>query len=215
MQMPVALVTFAPGIRMESHEERLPLRISHDRRSIRLRGYDYAESGAYFITICTRKRRQLFGEITAGRSHLNPLGWRVKQCWLAIPRHFPFVDLDAFVIMPDHVHGIIRIVDHGADGVGRTGGAPTVDAVGARHVMPLHHATPAFGYSQSRALPRIVGSFKAAVTRWVVETSNPWYLVHGPSIWQRNYYEHIIRNDNALRRIRHYIQTNPERWGMP
>ena len=81
------------------------------RRSIRLKGYDYSQPGAYFVTICTHERRCLFGDVVDGEMRLNELGKIARQCWLAIPEHFPHARLDEFVIMPNHVHGIIWIVD--------------------------------------------------------------------------------------------------------
>lgn len=132
----------------------IPLR----RRSIRLPGYDYSKAGAYYVTICARKGCDLVRDT---------LGDLVKSCWFAIPRHFPHVTLDAFVLMPDHLHGIL-VFD---------------DPVGAGYIPPLHV---------------VVGTFKAAVSRRL-----------GFSIWQRNYYEHIVRNEDDLNRIRHYIDDNP------
>ena len=83
----------------------------HHRRSIRLKGYDYAQAGAYFVTICTQHRACLFGEVVNGQMQLNDAGRFVEQCWLDIPHHFPHVELEAFVVMPNHVHGIIVITD--------------------------------------------------------------------------------------------------------
>lgn len=121
---------------MSSGRDRAGLRVPHDRRSVRLPGYDYAQPGAYFVTIRTRQQQRLFGDIIDGTVHLNALGWQVKHCWLAIPRHFPHAELDVFVIMPDHIHGIIRIIHDGAAGLG----AP--DHVGARHALPLRDPAP-------------------------------------------------------------------------
>lgn len=170
---------------------------------------DRAQPSAYFVTVCTRRRRHLFGEITGGTSYLNPAGWRVKRCWLEIPQHFPFAELDAFVIMPDHVHGIIRITEHDRD-------MDVTDTLGVRYALAIRAAlqsasgatTTALGYPPPRALSAIVGSFKAAAAR----AFNSGSSRSGMSIWRRSYYEHLIRNDDALRRIRRYIETSPERW---
>ena len=97
----------------------------HHRRSIRLRGYDYTQPGAYFITICTRQRAPLFGRVVDGKMALNAWGRIVWACWREIPHHFPHVELDAFVVMPNHVHGVIFIVD-----------------VGATHASPLRDTSP-------------------------------------------------------------------------
>jgi putative transposase len=102
----------------------------HHRRTIRLQGYDYSQVGAYFITICTHNRECLFGTITDGEMILNEYGRIVQQCWLEIPDHFPHAELDGFMVMPNHVHGIVVITDR----------------VGATHASPLHqmpnHKTP-------------------------------------------------------------------------
>jgi REP element-mobilizing transposase RayT len=83
----------------------------HHRRSIRLKGYDYTGEGAYYFTICCHQRRCLLGEINDGVMHLNLVGATVKAVWDSLPRHFPLIELDAFVVMPNHVHGIIVITD--------------------------------------------------------------------------------------------------------
>ncbi len=168
----------------------------HHRRSIRLKGYDYTQPGAYFVTLCTQGRAHLFGEVVDGEMRLNEAGLVAEQCWRAIPDHFPHTVLDAYVVMPNHLHGIVWIV------------------VGARHAVPL--PTPAvplptaeqFGRPVPASLPTIIRSFKSAVTNRI----NALRQTPGASIWQRNYYEHIIRNEDALNRIRTYIQENPLRW---
>ena len=178
---------------MASHE-RVSLRVSASRRSFRLRGYDYSRAGAYFVTIRSSDSEPVFGRMTGGKLRPSPIGLCARDCWTEIPKHFPFVELDVFILMPDHLHGIVQIVhsDHKRPAV----------TVGARHVVPLQDAaTPSFGYSQPHSLPRVVGSFKAAVSRRV-----------GRPIWQRNYHERIIRDEEELRQIRWYIRTNPRRW---
>ncbi|MBK9124089.1 MAG: hypothetical protein IPM16_13370 [Chloroflexi bacterium] len=111
--------------------------ITRHRRSIRLQGYDYTQSGAYFVTICTRDRTCLFGEIADGTMTLNPVGEVVQACWDAIPTHFPTVELDAFVVMPNHVHGILVITDDWKDGGGDSVGPSSV--VGATDRSPHMH----------------------------------------------------------------------------
>jgi putative transposase len=137
---------------------------------MRLAGFDYSSAGAYFVTVCTRNRQCLFGEIVEGQIRCNQTGELVAWCWGEIPHHFPHVILDAFVVMPNHVHGVLLLTD----------------AVGAGHAQPL---------------PTIVGSFKSAASARV-----------GTSIWQRNYWEHIVRSERALNRIRRYIAENPSQW---
>jgi len=171
----------------------------HHRRSIRLKGYDYSQAGAYFITLCTQDRACLFGKVVNGEMRLNHAGRMVLAEWNRLPERFPQVVLDAFVVMPNHVHGILVIADP----------APTVGAtVGA---------TPTVG-ATTRVAPtvgNIIGAFKSRVTvEYIrgVKTSG-WPPFRG-RLWQRNYYEHIIRNERALNAIRQYIMENPRRWQM-
>ncbi|PIU54770.1 MAG: hypothetical protein COS88_06605 [Chloroflexi bacterium CG07_land_8_20_14_0_80_51_10] len=161
----------------------------HHRRSIRLKGYDYSQAGAYFVTICTKDRGCLFGEIIDGEMVLNPFGEVVQACWDDLPRHYPHVELDAFVIMPNHLHGIIII---------RRG-----EAFVPSNASPLHpHGT------QPGSLGAIIQNFKSVSTRKINRsTRNP-----GNKSWQRNYYEHVIRNEKSLNTIRCYIIENPLRW---
>jgi len=162
----------------------------HHRRSIRLKGYDYAQPGAYFITICTQDRACLFGEVADGEMRLNEMGQVVCECWSAIPEHFSNGVLDAFVVMPNHVHGIVVIVD----GRGTACRAPTEQ----------------FGRPITGSVPTIIRSFKSAVTRRI----NALRGTPGAPVWQRNYFEHIIRNDESLNRIRQYITDNAARWAF-
>ena len=177
----------------------------HHRRSIRVQGYDYSQEGLYFITICCHNRQNLFGEIVEGKMQLNDAGHIVHQCWDEIPNHFPHAALDEFVIMPNHVHGIICIVDTPptavtADDVGAD--------VGAKNFSPLPppQPSPQRPRGTSKTIGSIVRGFKIGVTKWMRHNTP----VH--DVWQRNYYEHIIRNDAALERIRNYIVNNPAQW---
>jgi putative transposase len=172
------------------------MRHKNHRRSIRLKGYDYTQAGAYFVTICTKDRACLFGDVADGVMRLNQMGHIVRQCWLAIPNHVPHVLLDEFVVMPNHVHGIIVIM-------------PTHD-VGATYASPLQNDdTPTRPRGpQPRSVASIVGSFKSAAAKRINEQRG----TPGAPIWQRNYYEHIIRDDESLNLIRNYIADNPLRW---
>jgi len=163
----------------------------HHRRSIRLKGYDYSQSGAYFITICTQNRECLFGEITNGKIVLNDAGRMALKCWHDIPSHFPHVELDEFVVMPNHVHGILCVVD-----------AP----VGAKNFLPLQSGQRPRG--TTKTIGSIIRGFKIGVTKWMRQNTE------SHNIWQRNYYEHIIRNENELNRIRVYIVKNPLKWEL-
>ena len=160
------------------------------RRSTRLPRFDYTRQGAYFVTLCTLHRACLFGDILNGEMQLNEIGKSAHRMWEEIPIHFPHVEIDASVIMPNHVHGVIVIPN-----------AP----VGATHASPLPSGPP------KRSLGAIIGAYKSAVSRH----ANRLGLSSGSSgrsIWQRNYYDHVIRDDAALTRIRQYIADNPFRW---
>jgi REP element-mobilizing transposase RayT len=165
----------------------------HHRRSIRLPGYDYTQPGAYFITLVTHDRMPLFGEIVGGEMRLNEYGKIVRAEWFrtAIVRPYVVLYPNEFVVMPNHVHGIIWIVN--ADNVGAT-----------RRVAPT---TRPHG-PDSGSIGAIIGQFKSVTTKRINALRN----TPGAPIWQRNYYEHIIRNDETLARIRAYIQSNPQRW---
>ncbi len=152
----------------------------HHRRSIRLQHYDYRQAGAYFITVGTHQHVSIFGEITDDAMRLNAYGHIVVEDWCWLADHHESVELDAFVIMPNHLHGIIVI--SGPEGGSRT--APT------------------------KPLGRIIGAFKTVSTKHV----NAWRETPGATLWQRNFYEHIIRNDTDLDRIREYIASNPAHW---
>ncbi len=165
----------------------------HHRRSIRLRGYDYRQEGAYFVTIVTQDRACPFGQVVNRDMGLNEHGEIAMECWQNIPAHFPNVELDEFIIMPNHVHGILVITNNDATDVGATHASP----------LPKSPHGP-----QSASVGAVVGSYKSAVTkRFNARRHTP-----GAAVWQRNYYEHIIRDDESLGRIRQYILDNPARW---
>ncbi|MGC8827782.1 MAG: transposase [Anaerolineae bacterium] len=147
------------------------------RRSLRLKGYDYSLLGAYFITLCTVDREPLFGRVVRGEMRLNRFGRLVEFTWYDLPNHVPNIQLDAFVVMPNHVHGIIFIV------------AAT---------------EPAALYG----LPEIVRQLKTFSARHI----NAARGTPGIPVWQRSYWDHIIRDERALERIRNYILSNPTRW---
>lgn len=184
----------------------------HHRRSIRLKGYDYTQLGAYFITIVTYDRAHVFGAVVDGEMRLNNAGRIADQCWRDIPAHFPHVALDAFVMMPNHVHGILWIAadddDAGARHVGARHAAPLPDAAAPTDVAPPRMEQ--FGKPVPGSIPTIVRSFKSAVTKHI----NEGRQTPGAPVWQRNYYEHIIRDDRALNAIRRYIAENPLRWHL-
>ena len=167
------------------------------RRRVRLRDYDYTSSGYYFVTICTCDRRCLFGEVVDGLMHLNEVGTTVQEYWCAIASQCLTVALDQYVVMPNHLHGIVRlngvVVEEEKGAMNRT---PTDgSAVGAQFIAP--------------SLGEVVRAFKARCT-FVLRKA---FLVEG-SLWQRNYYEHVIRSDASLRAIREYVANNPMHWHL-
>ena len=155
------------------------------RRSIRLQGYDYRVVNAYFVTICVEQRRRMFGDVADSQVRLSHVGEVVDECWQAIPQHFPHAALDLHVVMPDHLHGLLIIETDARSAVGK---------------QSALRAGPG-------SLPVIVRHFKAAVTR----TARQRGLLFG-ALWQRNYYEHVVRNDADLARVRKYIVDNPLAW---
>ena len=170
------------------------------RRSIRLKQHDYTQVGVYFVTLCAHNREYWFGHMDGQEMHRSECGGITADCWQQIPRHFPHVVLDAFVVMPNHLHGIV-VIDARA-----THDRATHDR--ATHASPLQSVRPAGPGGGS--LGAIIGSFKSAVTRQVnVARGEP-----GPPIWQRNYYEHVVRNKKTLNAIREYILLNPSRWAQ-
>ncbi len=154
-----------------------------ERKRLRLQGYDYSSDGLYFVTICAKGRKYYFGEIRNGIMGLNEMGILAHQFWQDIPRHFDHVSLDEFVIMPDHVHGIIVIHS----------------PVGARHAWPLQEKP------NHQKIPVIIGSFKSAVARKIRQNHDFDFA------WQRSYYDCVVRSERELDRIRRYIQSNPEK----
>ena len=161
------------------------------RRSIRLRGYDYAGSGTYFLTLCANHRACFFGEILAGQVVLNEAGRIVRDAWLETPEIRPVVHLDAFVVMPNHFHALVAL-----------------DGLSARPRFDGPSPSVAAFHSPSQTLGALVRGFKAAATRRISQLDSPAFL----PIWQCNYYERIVRNEAELERIRRYIEENPARW---
>jgi hypothetical protein len=181
----------------------------HHRRSIRLKGYDYARPGAYFVTICTQNRECVLGEIVDGEMHYSSMGLIVHDFWTEVAVHFPHVDVPSFIIMPNHVHAMIIIRDaqspddlRSGPRSPRRGGVTTpVSTISGRGLpaptgvdpAPTRgDATPTGGKPD---LGRIVAFYKYQTTRRInAQNKNP-----GVRFWQRNYYEHIVRNDHEYR----------------
>jgi REP element-mobilizing transposase RayT len=169
------------------------------RRSIRLKDHDYSTPGGYFVTIVAFQRECLFGGIVNGVMQVNDLGRIVRQEWFRTAELRTYVELleDEFVVMPNHIHGIIRIIE---DDV-----VPIV--VGAqRRCAPTTPLACHMNNVQPRSLGAIIRAFKSAVTYRAGRELNT------PRIWQRNYYEHILRNQTEYERIAGYILANPSNW---
>ena len=164
----------------------------HDRKTIRIPGYDYSAGGYYYITICVKRRICLFGIIDNASMNLSKIGEIANQCWIDIPVHYKNVKLDEYVIMPDHIHGIIII-------------EPTV---GVEYIQPLQCKPNENRYQHiiPSSICSIVREYKSAVTRLTNRNGHIYFK------WQRNYYDHVIRNDDDLNRIREYIENNPANW---
>jgi REP element-mobilizing transposase RayT len=152
-----------------------------------LQGYDYSQAGAYFVTVCTRNREYLFGEIVNGEMRLNDAGRVVESAWDGLPGHYAPVELDAMVIMPNHFHGIIVLAPVEA------GFKPAPTPAAVRH-----------------GLSEIVRALKTFSSR----RFNELRQTPGAKLWQRNYWEHIVRNEAELNRIREYIHNNPAQWEL-
>jgi REP element-mobilizing transposase RayT len=189
------------------------------RRSIRLPGYDYDQPGAYFVTVCTEGHVCLFGRVVGEAMEWNNAGRTVDKCWREIPAHFPQVTLDEFIVMPNHVHGILVIAGANDDPhVGANNHSPALlddtppraaddSFVRANDYSPLPtNRPPPRPRGTSKTIGSIIRGFKIGVAKWMRENAGV------RDVWQRNYFEHIIRNDVALNRIRQYILDNPVRW---
>jgi len=168
----------------------------HRRRSIRLPAYDYAQPGAYFVTLVTHQRKFLFGRIEGEVMQLNAFGRVVANCWQEIPAHFPSVSTAIFVVMPNHFHGIIEIRDEFGAGEG----------AGAAYMPP--QTDQELIRDKPISLGTIIGTFKAAVSRKIHQLPGCGDI----KIWQRNYYEHVIRDQGEYERVVNYIHANPASW---
>ena len=164
----------------------------HHRHSIRLKGYDYSQAGLYFVTICVQNRECIFGEIIDNEMQLNENGKIVQMVWNELPQHYHHIELGEFVVMPNHIHGIVIINDvvvgAGVVGVVRAGLKPAPTA--------------------NHGLPEIVRALKTFSARKINELQN----TRGEKLWQRNYWEHIIRDEQSYLRIADYIVNNPINW---
>jgi REP element-mobilizing transposase RayT len=179
---------------MENHQK-------PERRSIRLKGYDYSQPGAYFVTIVVQGRRCVLGKISDRLIRLTKAGEIVERTWLNLPRHYPNAQLDEFCIMPNHVHGIIVLTDC-------RGGSLQAEYPCRRTSSSGLTSLPAQNQTRPYTLAEIVRAFKSFSARWI----NKLQGTPGRPFWQRGDYEHVIRDEKDLRRIREYIYGNPGLW---
>ena len=183
----------------------------HRRRSIRLQGYDYSQAGACFLTVCTHERECLFGEITDGEMHLNDIGGIVAEEWLKTPIIRAAVELDEWVVMPNHFHGIAVSTDAGA--INRKGAGNRNTGVHRRaDDRPLERFTGRPPVASTGPKPKSIGATMAGFKSSVTSHVNAYRQTPGAEVWQRNYWDHIIRNETELNTLRRYIRTNPGRW---
>lgn len=166
------------------------------RKQVQLKGYDYSESGYYFVTVCTQNRKEWFGQVQNGIMHLNEFGKFAKDCWIEIPKHFESAYVDESSIMPNHVHGVLIIERN------RVGDADMRPNQGDAFMHPLQDKT-------KMLLPKIIQQYKASVTYKINHLHNNVLFQ-----WQRSFYDHVIRHEKELSRIREYIQNNPLKWDL-
>jgi putative transposase len=182
----------------------------HHRRSIRLQGYDYSQAGLYFITICTHNRECWFGEIINKEMILNEAGKMADECWLNIPKHFPNTVLHEHVVMPNHIHGIIELKNKDIQVAGDDVASVVVPVdIGVR-VQDFEPRREAPKNAYQKIIPRSIGSivrgYKIGVTKFFRDNTD----IH--KVWQRDFYENIIRNEQSYYRISQYIINNPRVW---
>ena len=167
-------------------------------RPRRLGAYDYAQDGAYSVTISTKRQARLFGTVTDGQMTLNAAGRAVEEVWHGLPSHYPHVELDVFVVMPDHVHGIVVF----SGGEEEAGYKPA----GTKDRGPANKE----GLRRRHGLSEVIRGFKTYSGRRVNEVRG----TPGRAVWRRGYYEHVVRNEEDMNRIRQYFQENPLRWSL-
>lgn len=172
------------------------------RKQIRLKGYDYSQNGCYFVTICTQNRQCIFGDIVNNKMVLNDIGKMIKNNWESLPKRFP-IELDEYQIMPNHLHSIIAIVGAGSS-------RPNNDAGSSRPT--LGQIIAYFKYQSTKQINNIFQSNKMYGRGIPAQSQTGAKTAPLQKIFQRNYYEHVIRNEIDSNKIREYIKLNPEMW---
>ena len=158
---------------------------------MRLQSYDYSQPGAYFVTICTHGRVCILGDVVDGKELLSGAGNVVRECWGDLPNHYPHVELEEFVVMPNHIHGIITLRDTGQD-------------IATCRTRAGYKPAP----TRQHSLSEIIRGFKTFSGRKINQLRNST----GQSVWQRNFCEHAIRDEKTLAAVREYIVNNPAKW---
>jgi putative transposase len=174
----------------QTPRHKMSLRVAHFRQPLRLRDYDYSQPGAYFVTTCARSGLPLFGVVDGSDVRLTAQGQIVAETWRALPEHFPSVQLDESVTMPNHFHGVVLIENVGGAGEPRPYSGKTLQ--------------------RSPNLGAVVGYFKYESTKRINHVGG----TPGTPVWQRGYYEHVVRDEASLQRVRQYILANPQRWSL-
>jgi REP element-mobilizing transposase RayT len=177
----------------------------HHRHSIRLQGYDYSQIGAYFVTVCTKNRKCLFGDVVNGKMVLNDAGKMIEKWYFELTNKFHDIQCDQYIIMPNHIHFII--INVGADL------RVCPDDMGEHIGSPLRVCPDDMGEHIGSPLHKIIQWFKTMTTNeYIRNVKNNGWEPFDKKLWQRNYYEHIICNEQELNKIREYIINNPLNW---
>jgi REP element-mobilizing transposase RayT len=191
----------------------------HKRQSTRLKGYDYSKEGNYFLTICCQDKECLFGDVVNGKMILNNIGEVVNECWLKIPNHFPKVKLKEYVIMPNHIHGIIELIND-EKSVSNNTAVENLRVINLKaeneqllNSIPIKNSIIQNNFQKCtpRSIGSIIKGFKIGVTKWIRDKNN-FEPILIESVWQRNYHEHIIRDNREYGKIVKYIINNPSKW---
>jgi putative transposase len=186
------------------------------RRTIRLQGWDYSQEGVYFITVCSQNREYLFGEVIDGSMNLNAPGEMIIQTWEELPKRFPFMEINTRMIMPNHFHAIVIIARRGESCI-RPSEAPPENLIyldQSRHQDQGEHKVRPYG-TKDTSIGRIVQAFKSTTTHKYIRGVKEWsWTPFSGKLWQRNYYEHIVRGEEEWQRISDYIAANPINWAI-
>ncbi|MDD4900640.1 MAG: hypothetical protein PHS62_00805 [Patescibacteria group bacterium] len=168
------------------------------RKLNRLPFFDYAQNGFYFVTICVKDREEIFGQVINEKMVLNRCGWVIRNQWQWLAGRFPYLELDEYIVMPNHLHGILMI-NTDDDNVGTVGAGRDGDNVGTGRDLSLQ-------CGKIKSVSELIGAFKTTSSKLI------HYMGYSDFAWQRSFYDHIIRNEKSLIKIREYIINNPAKW---